>query len=302
MPQTVLILGANGKIGAHAAAAFWNAGWTVRRYDRGTDMNTAATGADVIVNGLNPPNYHNWDVLIPQITAQVIAAARASGATVIVPGNVYNYGIQPGPWSAQTPQIANTRKGQIRVEMENAYRAAGIPVILLRAGNFIDPDHNGDIMTAFLMREIGKGKLARGGRGDAVQPFCYLPDWAQAAVLLAQKRDQLATFEDVPLPGHVFSANDHLAMLRGETGRDIRLAAFPWWLMTVVSPVWEMARELREMRYLWDMDHALDGEKLAGLLPDFHPTDMRTVMLAGLPDDIHPDKVMRPGSEAVAAE
>ncbi len=302
MSKSVLILGASGKIGTHAANAFWNAGWTVRRYDRGTDMNAAAMGADVIVNGLNPPAYHNWAVLIPQITTQVIAAAKASGATVIVPGNVYNYGVQPGPWSDATPQIPNTRKGQIRVEMEEAYRASGVQTILLRAGNFIDPDHNGDIMTAFLMRGIGKGKLTRGGRADAVQPFCYLPDWAQAAVMLAEKRDELATFEDVPFPGHVFSPSDHLAVLRRETGRDIRLVAFPWWLMTLASPVWEMARELREMRYLWDLDHRLDGAKLARLLPDFHPTDLRTVMLAGLPGDVHPRQVMRPGRQPVATQ
>jgi nucleoside-diphosphate-sugar epimerase len=302
MTQTVLILGPSGKIGSHAAEAFWNAGWTVRRYDRTTDMTKAARGADVIVNGLNPPAYHNWAGLIPRITAQVIAAARASGATVIVPGNVYNFGNTPGPWSECTPQRPCTRKGQIRVEMENAYRASGVKTVILRAGNFIDPAHQGDIMSAFLMREIGKGKLARGGRADAVQPYCYVSDWARAAVMLAEKRDKLATFEDVPFPGHVFSANDlHMAM-RDATGRDIRLVAFPWWLMSIASPVWELARELREMRYLWDLDHTLDGGKLARLLPDFHPTDLRTVMLAGLPADIHPDKVVRPGSKAVAAE
>jgi len=50
------------KIGHHAAEAFAAAGWTLRRYKRGTDMTAAAMGADVIVNGLNPPGYHNWAV------------------------------------------------------------------------------------------------------------------------------------------------------------------------------------------------------------------------------------------------
>ena len=110
MTGTVLILGPSGKIGSHAARAFDAAGWEVRRYRRGTDMTSAAQGVDVIVNGLNPPNYHDWARQIPAITAQVIAAARASGATVIVPGNVYVYGTAPGPWSEETPQQATTRK------------------------------------------------------------------------------------------------------------------------------------------------------------------------------------------------
>ena len=76
MTGTVLILGASGKIGQHAATAFSNAGWAVRKFNRKTDnMSKSAMGADVIVNGLNPPNYHNWAEIIPAITKQVIAAA-----------------------------------------------------------------------------------------------------------------------------------------------------------------------------------------------------------------------------------
>src|SRR5690554_4114169 len=130
MTGTVLVLGANGKIGHHAALAFQAAGWQVRRYARGSDMTAAAMGADVIVNGLNPPNYHNWARLIPQITAQVIAAARASGATVILPGNVYNFGAIGGVWSEDTPHRPVSRKGHIREEMEAAYRASGVQVIV----------------------------------------------------------------------------------------------------------------------------------------------------------------------------
>ena len=99
MHKTVLVLGASGLFGSRAAQAFGAAGWQVRRYQRGTDMTAAAMGADVIVNGMNPPMYHNWAQLIPQITSQVLGAAKASGATVIVPGNVYPYGNQPGPWA-----------------------------------------------------------------------------------------------------------------------------------------------------------------------------------------------------------
>ena len=90
MTKTVLILGASGKIGTHAARAFATNGWTVRRFNRATeDMTQAAMGCDVIVNGMNPPNYHNWAEIIPQITRDVLAAApRREGADLLlsVPG------------------------------------------------------------------------------------------------------------------------------------------------------------------------------------------------------------------------
>jgi nucleoside-diphosphate-sugar epimerase len=302
MTQTVLILGGKGKIGTHAAAAFWNAGWQVRQYQRGTDMAQAAMGADVIVNGLNPPNYHNWAKLIPEMTAQVIAAAQASGATVIIPGNVYNYEGVSGEWSETTPQHPQTRKGKIRVQMEQAYAASGIRTIILRAGNFIDPDHNRDIMSLFLMTGIAKGKLTSAGPAHIVTTYCYLPDWARAAVDLAEKRTDLAQFEDVPFPGHAFSIEALRATVQQALGRPIRLSAFPWWIMTLASPIWELARELNEMRYLWNTSHTLSGAKLARLLPDFCPTDRQTVMLAGLPVKVYPHQPVRTSSQTIAAQ
>ena len=295
MTKRALILGPSGKIGRHAARAFAAQGWQVRSYRRGTDMKVAARGVDVIVNGLNPPNYHNWATLIPQITRDVIAAAKASGATVILPGNVYNFGAEPGSWSEATPQRPVSRKGRIRVEMEAAYRASGVQTIVLRAGNFIDPEHNGDVMSLALMRTIGKGKLTAMGRTDAMQAYAYLPDWARAAALLADRRESLERFADIPFPGHAFTLEELRVTLEAALGRKVGVTAFPWWLFTVLSPVWELAREMREMRYLWNTPRALDGAKLRRSLPDFQPTDMQTVMLAGLPPKFHPDKAVRTG-------
>src|SRR5690606_35656969 len=145
----------------------------------------AARGVDVIVNGLNPPKYHDWARQIPAITGQAIAAARASGATVLIPGNVYNIGDAGGEWSEHTPHRPNTRKGRIREEMEQAYRAAGVGTVVLRAGNFIDPRGNGDVMSLLLLRAVGRDKIFTAGDPGALQPYCYVPDWARAAVGLA---------------------------------------------------------------------------------------------------------------------
>lgn len=303
MQQTVLILGATGKIGSHAAEAFWNAGWKVRLFDRKTDdMMQATKGVDVIVNGMNPAGYKNWDTIIPAITEQVIAAAKVSGAAVIIPGNIYNYGNQPGVLSETTPHLANTRKGKIRKEMEAAYAASGVQTIVLRAGNFIDPNHNDDIMSMLIMREIAKGKITHGGDPDAMQAYCYLPDWGTAAVMLAEKLRSLERFEDVPFPGHAFTYTQLRDAVQSVTQKPVKMNAFPWWLMTALSPFWGLAYEMREMRYLYSMPHQISAEKFDRLLPDFRPTDLRQVMLSGLPGDIHPNQVVRSGGQAIAAQ
>ena len=302
MTQTVLILGGSGKIGTHAAEAFWNAGWRVRHYTRGTDMTAAAMGADVIVNGLNPPNYHNWRVLIPQITAQVIAAAKASGATVIIPGNVYTFGDQGGVWDETTPHCPVTEKGQIRVDMEAAYRASGVRTIILRAGDFIDPFRQGDAFSMVTLAKAGKGRITALGPADVAHAYAYLPDWARAAVQLAERRDALAPFEDVPFPGHAFTLVKVKEILESALGRTMRISRFPWWSTAIMAPFWEMIREFRKMRYLYRTPHRLGADKFDRLLPGFRQTDLRTVILSGLADDIHPDKVMGTGRRAIAAE
>lgn len=302
MTKTVLILGASGKIGSHAADAFSNAGWTVRTYNRGTDMKAAATGADVIVNGLNPPNYHDWATILPAITHQVIAAAKASGATVILPGNVYNFGNQTGTLDENTPQLAHSRKGKIRVQIEQMYRDAGVQTIVVRGGNYIDPNGNGDIISLFLARSIASGKLTSGGDPTTIQPYCYVPDLARTMQMLADQRDSLATFEDVPFPGHAFTLIELQQELSTAMGRKVRITSFPWWAMKLASPFWEMARELLDMRYLWNMPHSISGAKFARLLPDFVPTPIQQVMRTALRRDIDPNQPMRPDSQPVIAQ
>ena len=48
--------------------------------------------------------------------------------------------------------------------------------------------------------------------------------------------------------------------------------------MRLASPFWELAHELVEMRYLYDLPHALDPTPLAKLLPAFRLTDLDTVL------------------------
>ncbi len=279
MTQIALILGASGKIGTHAIRAFEARGWTCRIYDRTAgNMSEAAMGCDVIMNGLNPPNYHNWAKIIPEITEQVIAAAKASGATVILPGNVYVYGAEGGEFSEKTPHDPVSRKGKIRVDMEARYAQSGVQVINLRAGSFIDPDKNGDIVSLMILNKIKKGRIGATGDVSVKHAYAYLPDWARAAEQLAQMRSTLHTYEDIPFPGHAFSLEELKSEIEAITKHPLTYSAFPWWLMRLAAPVWELARELLEMRYLFNTSHWLSAQKFGALLPDFEATPLKTVL------------------------
>jgi nucleoside-diphosphate-sugar epimerase len=279
MTDTALVLGASGGFGGQVAKALQGAGWTVRRYTRGTDMAAAAQGARLIVNGLNPPAYHNWDRLIPEITTSVLAAGKASGATILVPGNVYNYGREPGPWNADTPQRPVSRKGRIRVEMEARYREApGQRTILLRGGDFLLPEAPQMLMNRVILGKVAKGVVTTLGDPGAMHAYAYLPDMARAAVGLVGLGQALPAYADIPFGGYAFTISNLADRISRLTGRQIRIKPFPTWLFTVTSPVWELARELREMLYLSSFSHQLDPAPLRRLLPDWQDTPLDEVI------------------------
>ncbi len=304
MTGKALILGANGRFGRHMVEAFWNAGWQATAFDRSTGKLTeAAQGMDVIVDGWNPP-YPDWARDVPTNTRRVIAAAKAAGATVILPGNVYVFGKGSIPrFAADTPHNATNPMGRIRVEMEAAYRDAGVKTILLRAGDFLDTEASGNWFDLMIAKNAAKGVTLSPGDPDASHTWAYLPDFARAAVMLAERRETLDTFEDIPFPGYTLSLRELASLIEISTGKPQRVRRLNWLPILVASPFWKMGRCLAEMRYLWSMPHHLDGARFDELLPDFRETDPLTAIGQALAHlDIHPDQTVTGGPRHVLAE
>jgi nucleoside-diphosphate-sugar epimerase len=283
MQQTVLILGGTGRFGRATAEAFWNAGWRVRLFDRATDrLPEAAMGADVIVNGWNP-TYDRWAELLPGLTDTVIGAARASGATLIQPANVYVYGAgSPETLGPDTPHAARNPLGRLRVEMEDRLRAAGIPLIILRAGDFIDIEASGNWLDRVLLANLRKGRIDYPGDPDTPHAWAYLPDLGRAAVALAERRATLSRVEEVLFPGYTLTGRELAGLVAEASGRPVRLSRFAFWPLYLARPFWRLAAGLLEMRYLWNMPHRLDRARFDAQVPEFCETPVEEAVTAAL--------------------
>ena len=167
--------------------------------------------------------------------------------------------------------------------MEQDHAASGVQTIVLLAGNFIDPERQDCVMSTLYLRSIHRGKVTLPGPAETRQAMCYLPDWARAAVALAGKRQILPEFVDVPFEGHTLSARDIKSGVERVLHRETKFVSFPWWVFKLAAPVWEPARELNEMRYLWSTDHALSDVRLKQLLPEFEVTPLDEVLRRSLP-------------------
>jgi len=279
MSNTVLILGGHGRFGRNAANAFKARGWEVRRFDRKSEnLWDAAWGADVIVNGWNPP-YPDWAAQVPKMTRQVIEVAKSTKATVMIPGNVYNYGADaPSVYGVDTPHGAKNPLGRIRIEMEAAYRASGVQTIVLRAGDFIDTQTSGNWFDMMITPKIGKGIFIYPGNPEIEHAWAWLPDLARVAVDLAEMRDDLTAFTDIPFPGYTLTGQELCDAVEKAYGQPLRLKKMNWLPIRIARPFWPMAKHILEMRYQWNKPHRIDGATFNALLPDFGFTPLAQAM------------------------
>ncbi|MEL7115481.1 MAG: epimerase, partial [Pseudomonadota bacterium] len=280
----------------NAAEAFAAHGWTVRAFNRSRDdLNDAAQGADVIVNAWNP-DYADWASLVPGLTEQVIQAAEVSGATVILPGNVYVFGeTAPTDFGPDSPHAATNPLGRIRIAMEERYRKSGVQTILLRAGDFLDTRPSGNWFDRIIAAKARTGVFTYPGAINVPHAWAYLPDLASAAVSLAEMRGRLGAFTDLGFPGYTLTGQALADTASEAVGHPLGLKQMNWLPLQVARPFWRTAKHLLEMRYLWNKPHRIDGAEFETLLPDFSATPLPDAMKAALSFQIDPDEpVTRP--------
>ncbi|QBK03747.1 NAD-dependent epimerase/dehydratase family protein [Hylemonella gracilis] len=292
--NTALVLGATGGIGGEVARQLRAAGWQVRAMKRGAkesvdaagiewlggdalneaDVMRAAQGCSVIVHAVNPPGYRRWAEWVLPMIDNTIKAARAQGATVVLPGTVYNYGpdVFAQPIREDAPQNPTTRKGAIRVALEqrlaDASASGEMRVIIVRAGDFFGPKAGNNW--------LAQGMVKPGQAVAAVQlpsawgvghQYAYLPDVAATMLALLQRRHELPAFARFHMAGYWDAdgrefgrAIQRVVARRG--GHLPKLKAFPWWLLRLASPFVATLRELMEMRYLWSTEVRMDNQLL----------------------------------------
>ena len=308
---TVLILGANGRFGAAAVQAFAAAGWRVLAQVRRASATPLPRGAEAVevalddtdslvarANGARAavyavnPIYTRWDAQALPLFRLGLDVAQRLSATLMLPGNVYNFGEgMPAALTPDAPEQPTTTKGRQRCAMEaelHERAAQGLHGVVIRAGDFFGTG-SGSWMDQAIVKDIAKGKLVYPGPLDVAHAWAYLPDLARAFVAVAARAPR--GFTRLHFAGHNFTGRELLAqveaaatdlVLRPAAG--FRHGAMPWALIRTIGTVYPLWRELARMSYLWRVPHALDGSALQAVVGPLQATAPRAALRQTLVD------------------
>ncbi len=306
MSARVLVLGAAGRLGHKAAEAFRDAGWTVAslvrpgsaaRAPAGTDVVelhaldhaavcTAARGADVILHALNPL-YTDWSRQALPLAYSAISAAETTGATLLFPGNLYNYGSPlPPVIDENTPMRPSSHKGQLRVAIEDRIAEAaerGVRTIIVRAGDFYGGGH-GSWFDLVLAKEAGCGRITYPGPLDVAHEWAYLPDFASTLLRVAAIRETLPQFASFGFPGHAVTGHEFTAAIARAMRGKLEIKRMTWWLIHALRPVVPLCRELSEISYFWNDAHRIEGAKLEAAIGAIPHTPLDLAVARALQD------------------
>ncbi len=202
-----------------------------------------------------------------------LAAAKASGARIVLPGNVYNYGPAIVPRIAEdAPQHPVTRKSAIRVELERrlaaAVEAGHAKALIVRTGDFFGPGAANNWLGQAIVAPGSRPRIVRNpGRCGVGHQWAFLPDVAETMVRLLD-RAALPALARFHMDGHwdVDGRQMVEAIVRVLGNLTVPIRPLAWWSIRLASFVAQTPRELTEMRYLWQSPIRMANDRLLGEL------------------------------------
>jgi nucleoside-diphosphate-sugar epimerase len=230
----------------------------------GERLTEAARGANAIHSCAAPP-YHRWADAWPPLAASLYAAAEATGAVLVMLGNLYGYGPVDGPLTEDLPLAATGTKGRVRAavwERAHELHAQGrIRAVEVRASDFFGPGvTDGGHLAGRVVPSLLRGRTVSVlGDPDAPHSWTYLPDVARALVRVADDARAWGRPWHVPTePAR--SAREMVDLLADRAGTGpVAVRRTPPALLKFAGLFSPLARELGEIRYQFDRPFVIDS-------------------------------------------
>lgn len=229
----------------------------------------ASEGVDTIFHAVNIP-YVQWNEKHPVIMLNVLETAKERGAHFVMVDNVYAYGKQNSKRvTEESVKNPETKKGKVRLALEQQVKASGIPYMIVHFPDFYGPNADNTLLNYTLQSVVANKKAGYVGSLQIPREYIFTPDGAKALVELAS--NEKAYGQNWNIPGErMVSGEELLQIIRQLTGYKEKVKPVSKTMLRFAALFNSQMREMLELSYLYDQPFQLDGckyEKEIGSLP-----------------------------------
>jgi nucleoside-diphosphate-sugar epimerase len=223
-----------------------------------------ARGADVLYNCVNP-RYDRWLTDWPPMAASFLAAAEATGAVLVILGNLYPYGPVTGPMTEDLPLVSTNPKARVRAKMWHdalaAHEAGRIRMTEVRGSDYFGPGATDQsYLGERFIPALRAGKTIQLVHpADVPHSWTYLPDVADALIVAGGDERAWGRPWHVPTgePQTFRQIGARMAALLGRPAP--KMTTMPWPLVRAVGLFSPMIGELGHTRYQFTAPYELDS-------------------------------------------
>ncbi|OEJ23871.1 NAD-dependent epimerase [Streptomyces agglomeratus] len=229
-----------------------------------TRLTEAAQGAAAIYGCAAPP-LHRWTSQWPPLVSSLCTAAEATGAVLVMLGNLYGYGPVDGPMTEALPLAATGPKGRVRAagweRARELHEQGRITAVEVRASDFFGPGvTDGGHLAARVVPRLLRGRpVSTLGDPDAPHSWSYLPDVASALAEVAVEERAWGRAWHVPT-APALSVREMAGRLAAQSGTGpVAVRRMPPAVLGALSLFSPLIRELKETRYQFDRPFVVDS-------------------------------------------
>jgi nucleoside-diphosphate-sugar epimerase len=226
----------------------------------------ATRGASHIYNCTNAP-YNQWPTVLPPQFDNILAAASAAGAKLVIGDNVYAYGDTNGqPMREDTPERATSVRGRVRAAMAAkmlaAHQAGRAQVAIVRGSDYIGPAVTDAVLGNGAIRPAVVGKAAQlVGNPDLPHSTTYIGDMGRAIALVALRDDAYGQVWHAPnAPG--MTQRNMMDLIFAAAGHKPRYSVANRLMINALSIFVPKLRGFGEMMYQFEKPFIVDSGKI----------------------------------------
>jgi nucleoside-diphosphate-sugar epimerase len=222
----------------------------------------AATDVSTIFVCTNPP-YTDWAAQWPPIFEAVIAAASATGARIVMMGNLYPYGSPTGAMTEHSPETTTEAKGLIRqagwAKMRATHDVGHIRAVEVRASDYFGPGATGTahLGESFFTAVLGSKTAHVVGKPRLAHSWSYLPDIVTTLIAAADHTGEWGRIWHVP--SGTVSRADIAGQLNAHYGTRGKVSGYPQLLLRSLGVVNPMMHEVWASSYQFVVPYVIDS-------------------------------------------